>query len=71
MQFNIKMFESSRISILSKELVIKDMRSIKKLASLAAKRIIESNALLFTAGAGIGVDSGLPTFRDNEVILYH
>jgi len=32
----------------------------------AAKFIHEANALLITAGAGIGVDSGLPDFRGNE-----
>ena len=45
------------------------MRSMKKLAVLAAKRIIQSKALLFTAGAGMGVDSGLPTFRGDEVTI--
>ncbi len=32
----------------------------------AAACIKDSDALLFTAGAGIGVDSGLPDFRGNE-----
>ena len=32
---------------------------------LAAKAIKNSHALLITAGAGIGVDSGLPDFRGN------
>ena len=32
----------------------------------AAKTIHEANALFITAGAGIGVDSGLPDFRGNE-----
>ena len=32
----------------------------------AAAAIKEANALLITAGAGIGVDSGLPDFRGNE-----
>jgi NAD-dependent SIR2 family protein deacetylase len=36
--------------------------SIKK----AAEIIKESDAMLITAGAGIGVDSGLPDFRGNE-----
>ena len=34
--------------------------------ALAAECIKESDALLITAGAGIGVDSGLPDFRGNE-----
>ena len=33
---------------------------------LAAETITKSDALLITAGAGIGVDSGLPDFRGNE-----
>jgi NAD-dependent SIR2 family protein deacetylase len=32
----------------------------------AAETITDSDALLITAGAGIGVDSGLPDFRGNE-----
>ena len=32
----------------------------------AQKLITEAEALVFTAGAGIGVDSGLPDFRGNE-----
>ncbi len=32
----------------------------------AASAILEADALLFTAGAGMGVDSGLPDFRGNE-----
>ncbi|MCW3099680.1 MAG: NAD-dependent deacetylase [Chthonomonadaceae bacterium] len=31
----------------------------------AARAIERADALLFTAGAGIGVDSGLPDFRGN------
>ncbi|WP_456479046.1 SIR2 family NAD-dependent protein deacylase [Nautilia sp.] len=38
------------------------MEEIKK----AAKAIKEAEYLLITAGAGIGVDSGLPDFRGNE-----
>jgi NAD-dependent SIR2 family protein deacetylase len=34
--------------------------------SLAAKHIKDCNALMITAGAGMGVDSGLPDFRGNE-----
>jgi NAD-dependent SIR2 family protein deacetylase len=34
--------------------------------SEAARAIREAGALLFTAGAGMGVDSGLPDFRGNE-----
>lgn len=33
---------------------------------LAARAIRDSQSLLFTAGAGMGVDSGLPDFRGNE-----
>lgn len=36
------------------------------LARAAAERIIEATALVFTAGAGMGVDSGLPDFRGPE-----
>ena len=32
----------------------------------AGRAIADANFLLFTAGAGIGVDSGLPDFRGNE-----
>jgi NAD-dependent SIR2 family protein deacetylase len=32
----------------------------------AAQRIADSDALLISAGAGMGVDSGLPDFRGNE-----
>ncbi|MFO0618329.1 MAG: Sir2 family NAD-dependent protein deacetylase [Polyangiaceae bacterium] len=32
----------------------------------AAKAIRDADALVFTAGAGMGVDSGLPDFRGNE-----
>ncbi len=32
----------------------------------AARRITEANALLITAGAGMGVDSGLPDFRGDK-----
>jgi len=38
------------------------MESIKK----AAKAIKEAKSLLITAGAGMGVDSGLPDFRGDE-----
>lgn len=33
---------------------------------IAARTIADADALLITAGAGIGVDSGLPDFRGNE-----
>ena len=36
-----------------------DMEAIKNLVN-------EAEAVLITAGAGIGVDSGLPDFRGNE-----
>lgn len=35
-------------------------------SQLAAAHIREADALLFTSGAGMGVDSGLPDFRGNE-----
>ena len=34
----------------------------------AAKCLKYSQAVLFTAGAGIGVDSGMPTLRKEEEI---
>lgn len=34
--------------------------------SLAARAVRDAKYLLFTAGAGMGVDSGLPDFRGNE-----
>ena len=37
--------------------------------NLAAEAIDNADALLITAGAGIGVDSGLPDFRGNEGFL--
>lgn len=39
---------------------------LKSAINLAAEAIINADALLITAGAGIGVDSGLPDFRGNE-----
>jgi NAD-dependent SIR2 family protein deacetylase len=38
----------------------------KKLLSQAAKYIQEADSIIITAGAGMGVDSGLPDFRGNE-----
>ena len=46
---------------------MKKAKGLEQLAILAAKRIIRSNGLVFTAGAGMGVDSGLPSFRGQEV----
>ena len=40
-----------------------DLRENLKRAALA---LSEADALLVTAGAGMGVDSGLPDFRGNE-----
>jgi NAD-dependent SIR2 family protein deacetylase len=34
--------------------------------SKAAQAIHQSNCLIITAGAGMGVDSGLPDFRGKE-----
>lgn len=42
---------------------------IEPLAMLAAQKIIESRAFIITAGAGMSADSGLPTFRGNEVLI--
>jgi NAD-dependent SIR2 family protein deacetylase len=39
---------------------------IQKSIEIAAKEIFDAEALIITAGAGIGVDSGLPDFRGNE-----
>ena len=36
------------------------------LISIAAEAIAEADAVLFTAGAGMGVDSGLPDFRSDN-----
>ena len=35
-------------------------------SKIAAEEIQRTDAMLITAGAGIGVDSGLPDFRGNE-----
>lgn len=40
--------------------------SLKNTIEHAAKTITNAKALLITAGAGIGVDSGLPDFRGPE-----
>lgn len=40
--------------------------SIEENINKAQKHIAEAEALVFTAGAGIGVDSGLPDFRGNK-----
>ena len=32
----------------------------------AARAVVEAQALLITAGAGMGVDSGLPVFRGDR-----
>ena len=42
------------------------MTSDSKSIALAAELIATADALIFAAGAGIGVDSGLPDFRGNE-----
>lgn len=41
-------------------------QEIENALDLAAEAISAADALLVTAGAGIGVDSGLPDFRGNE-----
>lgn len=38
----------------------------KKLLSQAAEYTKEADSIIIAAGAGIGVDSGLPDFRGNE-----
>ncbi len=42
------------------------MESYKELIRDAAELIIDSDAIFIGAGAGMGVDSGLPDFRGNE-----
>jgi NAD-dependent SIR2 family protein deacetylase len=42
------------------------MSGISEKVASAAKAIREADALLITAGAGMGVDSGLPDFRGND-----
>jgi NAD-dependent SIR2 family protein deacetylase len=39
---------------------------IREAVTRAAQTIAQADALLITAGAGMGVDSGLPDFRGNE-----
>lgn len=43
-----------------------DARAIDQAARQAATTIDRADAILITAGAGMGVDSGLPDFRGNE-----
>jgi hypothetical protein len=43
-----------------------DMTSIDDKVRLAAQPIAAADALLVTAGAGMGVDSGLPDFRSSQ-----
>lgn len=40
--------------------------NIEENIKLAAQQVEEAGALLFSAGAGMGVDSGLPDFRGNQ-----
>jgi NAD-dependent SIR2 family protein deacetylase len=42
------------------------MNTIQDNIRMAAKAIQEADALFITAGAGMGVDSGLPDFRGNS-----
>jgi len=37
-----------------------------ELFHIAAKKIIDADAIIVTAGAGMGVDSGLPDFRGEK-----
>ncbi len=39
---------------------------LKENLDKAAEALVNADAVLITAGAGIGVDSGLPDFRGNE-----
>ena len=41
-------------------------KALNEAIQRAAELISEADSLLFTAGAGMGVDSGLPDFRGNE-----
>lgn len=41
-------------------------KALRNAVSIAADWITEANALVIAAGAGMGVDSGLPDFRGNE-----
>jgi len=43
-----------------------NMNNLQQNLELAASALQEADALIITAGAGIGVDSGLPDFRGNE-----
>ncbi len=42
------------------------MDNLQEKVELAAKAVKEADALFITAGAGVGVDSGLPDFRGNS-----
>jgi len=42
------------------------MKNLQKKIELARKTVMQSDAILITAGAGMGVDSGLPDFRGND-----
>ncbi|MFH1052169.1 MAG: Sir2 family NAD-dependent protein deacetylase [bacterium] len=42
------------------------MTNIEENIELAAKALKKADAIIITAGAGMGVDSGLPDFRGNE-----
>ena len=42
------------------------MEDIQKKIELAAEAVKDADALFITAGAGMGVDSGLPDFRGNS-----
>src|SRR5690606_39298241 len=45
-----------------------NMNFLKNEIKRAAKAIKESTALIFTAGAGMSVDSGLPGFHHNAIL---
>jgi NAD-dependent SIR2 family protein deacetylase len=46
--------------------VLMEDEMLRSLIRKAAKAIAESDSLLITAGAGMGVDSGLPDFRGKD-----
>lgn len=45
---------------------LNQMNALLEKASLAAQLIKQADGILITAGAGMGVDSGLPDFRGDE-----
>lgn len=54
------------IDVLPKYNTVKDLMTTEKNLRLAAEAVRSADALLIGAGAGMGVDSGLPDFRGPE-----